>query len=108
MQTRSYDYTRVLPAFNVKFDVTDKFIIRGAASRSSAPPNLNDIRAGGDIDARSIPNPNPNAPRILTGVIARDTGANLKPTMINSQDLTFELYPSSSSFFYVDLFAKQI
>jgi iron complex outermembrane recepter protein len=108
MQTRSYDYTRVLPSFNVKFDVTDKFIIRGAASRSSAPPNLNDIRAGGFIDARSLPNVNPQAPRILTGVVARDSGANLKPTMINSQDLTFEFYPSSSSFFYVDLFAKQI
>ncbi len=109
MQSRSYDYTRVLPAFNVKFDVTDKFIIRAAASRSSAPPNLNDIRAGGVTDARSIPNPTlPNAPRILTGVIARDTGTNLKPTMVNSQDLTFELYPSSSSFFYVDLFAKQV
>jgi outer membrane receptor protein involved in Fe transport len=28
--------------------------------------------------------------------------------MITSQDLTFEYYPSLSSFFYVDLFAKQI
>lgn len=109
LQSRSYDYTRVLPAFNVKFDVTDKFIIRAAASRSSAPPNLNDIRAGGTTDARSLPNPTlPTAPRILTGVIARDSGSNLKPTMINSQDLTFEFYPSSSSFFYLDLFAKQI
>ncbi|MBW8735030.1 MAG: TonB-dependent receptor, partial [Asticcacaulis sp.] len=39
---------------------------------------------------------------------ARDAGANLKPTMITSEDLTFEYYPSSSSFFYLDLFAKQI
>src|SRR3546814_19435509 len=28
--------------------------------------------------------------------------------MITSQDITFEYYPSSSSFIYIDLFAKQI
>ena len=109
MQTRDYSYTRALPSFNIKFDVTNKFIIRGAASLSSAPPNLNDIRAGGSITARTLPNPtNTQAPPILTGVVVNGGGANLKPTMIRSQDLTFEYYPSSSSFFYVDLFAKQI
>jgi TonB-dependent receptor len=109
MQTRTYSYTRVLPSFNIKFDASDKFKIRGAASLSSAPPNLNDIRAGGSIGARSVPNPtNPNAPRILTGFSSSGGNTDLKPTMITSEDLTFEYYPSSSSFFYVDLFAKQI
>ena len=110
MQHRSYDYTRVLPAFNIKFDVSDKFIIRAAASKSSAPPNLNDIRAGGFVDARTLKNPtNPEqAPPILTGFTARDSGANLKPTMITSQDLAFEYYPSPSSFLYASVFAKQI
>jgi TonB-dependent receptor len=109
MQTRSYDYTRVLPAFNIKFDLSDKFIIRGAASKSSAPPNLNDIRAGGVVDARTLANPtNSQAPPILTGFTARDAGASLKPTMITSEDLAFEFYPSSSSFLYASVFAKQI
>jgi iron complex outermembrane receptor protein len=109
MQSRSYSYTRVLPAFNIKFDVSDKFIIRGAASKSSAPPNLNDIRAGGVIDVTKLPNPtNPGAPEILTGFSARDSGSNQKPTMITSEDLAFEFYPSSSSFLYASLFAKQI
>jgi iron complex outermembrane receptor protein len=109
MQNRDYDYTRVLPSFNVKFDVSDKVKIRAAASRSSAPPNLNDIRAGGSIGARSLANPvDPRAPSILTGVSVNGGGANLKPTMVNSEDLAFEFYPSSSSFFYVDVFAKQI
>lgn len=107
-QTRHYKYHRVLPSFNIKFDVTDKFIIRAAASTASAPPNLNDIRAGGSISARSVSAGNPQAPGILTGVSVNGGGADLKPTMINSQDITFEYYPSSSSFFYVDLFAKQI
>jgi TonB-dependent receptor len=109
-QTRDYDYTRFLPSFNIKFDVSDKFKIRGAASVSSAPPNLNDIRAGGSIRPRTLKNPfNPdNAPQILNGVIVDTGGADLKPTMITSEDLTFEYYPSSSSFFYIDLFAKQI
>lgn len=109
MQTRNYEYTRVLPSFNIKFDVTDKFIVRGAASLSSAPPNLNDIRAGGTISARTLANPtNPQAPSILTGVRVDGGGANLKPTMIASQDLAFEFYPTSSSLIYLGLFAKQI
>lgn len=109
MQARDYKYTRVLPSFNIKFDVTDKFVVRGAASLSSAPPNLNDIRAGGSIGARSLPNPsNPQAPSILTGVRVDGGGANLKPTMIASQDISFEFYPSSSSLVYLGLFAKQI
>ena len=109
LQTRSYEYTRALPSFNIKFDVSDKFKIRGAASKSSAPPNLNDIRAGGGIGTRTLPNPtNSLAPPILTGVVVNGGGANLKPTMITSEDMTFEYYPSSSSFFYLDLFAKQI
>src|SRR3546814_20613600 len=33
-QTRKYEYTRFLPSFNIKFDVTDAFIVRGAASIS--------------------------------------------------------------------------
>lgn len=108
-QNRSYSYTRVLPSFNIKFDVTDKFIVRGAASVSSAPPNLNDIRAGGSIGPRQLENStNSQAKPILTGVVVNGGGANLKPTMITSEDVTFEFYPSSSSFFYVDVFAKQI
>jgi TonB-dependent receptor len=108
MQYRDYSYSRILPSFNIKFDVTDKFIIRGAASRSSAPPNLNDIRAGGSISARSIAALNPQAPSVLTGVSVTGGGANLKPTMINSEDISFEYYPKSSSYLYLDLFAKQI
>jgi iron complex outermembrane receptor protein len=109
LQTRKYEYTRVLPSFNIKFDVTDKFIVRGAASIAAAPPNLNDIRPGGSIGARSVPNStNSQAPSVLTGVQVNGGGANLKPTMITSQDLAFEFYPSSSSFIYLGLFAKQI
>lgn len=109
MQTRNYEYTRVLPSFNIKFDVTDKFIVRGAASLASAPPNLNDIRAGGSIGTRGVANStNSLAKPILTGIVVNGGGANLKPTMITNEDLAFEFYPSHSSFIYLDLFAKQI
>jgi len=107
MQYRDYSYSRILPSFNIKFDVSSKFIIRAAASKSSAPPNLNDTRAGGSVSATSL-SFNPQAPAVLTGVSVNGGGANLKPTMINSQDVSFEYYPSSSSFLYLDLFAKQI
>jgi TonB-dependent receptor len=108
MQTRDYGYSRILPSFNIKFDVTNKFIIRVAASTSSALPNLNDTRAGGSISARTLSGGNPQAPGVLTGVSASGGGANMKPVMINSQDASFEFYPSSSSYLYLDLFAKQI
>lgn len=109
MQTRNYEYTRVLPSFNIKFDVTNKFIVRGAASLASAPPNFNDIRAGGTIAARTLANPTNNqAPSILTGIRVDSGGTDLKPTMIASQDLSFEFYPSPSSLLYLGLFAKQI
>ena len=107
MQYRDYAYSRILPSFNIKFDVSSKFIIRAAASTTSAPPNLNDIRAGGTISARSLSS-NPQAPSVLTGVSVNGGGANLKPTMINSQDLSLEYYPSPSSYLYLDLFAKRI
>ncbi len=108
MQTRDYSYSRILPSFNIKFDVSSKFIIRAAASRSTSLPNLNDIRAGGSITARTLAGGNPQAPGVLTGVSVQGGGANMKPTMINSQDISFEYYPTSSSFLYLDLFGKQI
>lgn len=107
-QTRNYSYTRFLPSFNIKFDVSDKFIVRAAASESSSPPNLNTIRAGGRISPASVSNPNPQAPGYLTGVNSQSSGAQLPPVMITSEDLTFEFYPTPETYFYVDLFAKQI
>ncbi|HEU5019165.1 MAG TPA: TonB-dependent receptor [Pseudolabrys sp.] len=108
-QVRDYGYTRVLPSFNIKFDAGKNFIIRGAASEAAAPPNLNDIRAGGSITPNSVSNPsNPLAPSILTGVKVNSGGAQLKPVMITSEDLSFEYYPTPQSMFYVDFFAKQI
>lgn len=109
MQYRDYGYTRFLPSFNIKFDVDPKFVIRAAASESSSPPNLNDIRAGGIITANSVANPtNSQAPSILSGVTVNSGGFTMKPVMITSEDISFEYYPASSSLFYVDLFAKQI
>jgi len=107
-QVRNYSYTRVLPSFNIRFDVSRKFIIRAAASESASPPNLNDIRAGGSISGASLSNPNPQAPGILTGLRSQSAGAQLSPVMIRSADLTFEAYPTPQTYFYLDLFGKQI
>ena len=107
-QTRKYSYTRILPSFNIKFDVSRNFVVRAAASISSSPPNLNDVRAGGSITPRLLNSGNPLAPGVLTGVKADGGGANLKPVTIRSQDLSFEYYPNSQSLFYFNVFAKQI
>ena len=108
VQTRNYEYTRFLPSANIKFDLSPKLILRGAASESSAPPNLGDIRAGGSISPILLSQANPLAPPVLTGVQVNAGGAKLKPVMIRSEDLSFEYYPNSRSQFHLDLFAKQI
>lgn len=114
---RSLDYSffRVLPAFNIKFDVTPNFVMRAAAAEAVSPPNLNDVRAGGSIGANtlnySVTPPGGGTPisfPYLTNFSITAAGARLKPTMIRSEDLSLEWYPRNGSMVYLSLFAKQI
>ena len=115
-RTLKYSYTRALPSANIKFDFSPEFIVRLAASKSASPPNLGDIRAGGSINpnTRSLTFNGPGTPPttvttdILTNMVNNSSGAKLKPVMITSEDISFEYYPTSQSFFYLDLFAKQV
>jgi TonB-dependent receptor len=115
-----YSYTRALPSANIRFDFSPKFIVRLAASETASPPNLGDIRAGGSINPNtrtlSFTNPNPPGPGIptqvnpalLANMVNQSSGASLKPVRIRNEDISFEYYPTSQTFFYLDLFAKQV
>jgi TonB-dependent receptor len=114
---RTIDYTffRVLPSFNVKFDLSPQLILRAAASEAMSPPNLDDIRAGGNIGAntRSVSyappgGGNPVSQPILTNFTNQSAGAKLKPVMIRSEDLAIEWYPRNGTMLNLSLFAKQI
>jgi iron complex outermembrane receptor protein len=115
-RTLKYSYTRVLPSTNIRFDFSPKFITRLAASESASPPNLGDVRAGGFVNPNtkslSFPNPGGTPPTVsvdlLNNMINQSAGAKLKPVRIRNEDISFEYYPTSQTFFYLDLFAKQV
>ncbi|PCD03658.1 TonB-dependent receptor [Sphingomonas spermidinifaciens] len=110
-----YSFTRVLPSLNLRFDVSPQIIVRVAASEGLAPPDLNAIRAGGNIGASTrsvsfIPpgGGDPLSQPILTNFTNQSAGARLDPVRIRSEDLSFEWYPRNGTAFNVSLFAKQI
>lgn len=108
LRTRNYGYVRVLPAFNVKFDVTPKFIVRLAASKGMSPPNFNDIKAGGSATANLIPVTAQTGQTYYLSNFTSYSGANMKPVMIDSADVSFEWYPKDGVYAYFDMFAKQL
>ena len=116
VETRSKEtsFTRVLPSFNIKFDISPQVILRAAASQGISPPNLGDIRAGGSVaaatDSRLGADPVTQTPltvNFLKNMVSQ-TGANMKPVMIDSGDISLEWYPKDGVFAYLDLFGKQL
>ncbi|MBA4755673.1 MAG: TonB-dependent receptor [Sphingobium sp.] len=114
-RTIEYSYFRVLPSFNIKFDLSPQVILRGAASDSVSPPNLDAIRAGGNINPTTMTityaapgGGDPVSQPILTNFVNQSSGAQLKPVMIRSQDISLEWYPRGGTMLYLNLFAKQV
>ena len=114
-RTLKYSYVRILPSANIRFDFSPKFILRLAASESASPPNLGDIRAGGSINPTTTSltyagsgGGKPISENVLTNIVNQSGGAKLKPVRIRNEDISFEYYPQSQTYFYLDLFAKQI
>ena len=115
-QTRSKEisFTRALPSFNIKFDISPKLILRAAASQGISPPNLGDIRAGGHVSAATdsrmgVPpgSVTPLTVNFLKNMVSQ-SGSDMKPVMIDSGDIALEWYPKDGVFAYVDLFGKQL
>jgi TonB-dependent receptor len=117
LRTKKYSYIRALPSFNIKFDISSKLILRLAASEAMTPPNFNDIKAGGNISPSTVTVNGP--PKVVNGVatpqsatyltaMTSQSGANLKPTMLDSGDMSLEWYPKDGVYAYADLFVKRI
>jgi len=113
-KTKSISFTRALPSFNVKFDISSKLILRLAASEGISPPNLNDIRTGGQVTAatQSLTGVDPVTKTQVTANYLKNmvsaTGSNMKPVMISSGDMSLEWYPKDGEFAYLDLFGKEL
>ncbi len=93
------NYTYFLPSLNLKFSVTDKFLIRFAASRAMARPALSDIRNFITIGA------NANDPSRLAATAGNPF---LKPAISDQFDLTAEWYFARVGSLTGDLFYKNI
>jgi TonB-dependent receptor len=91
--TRSYDDW--LPAANVALDVTGNFVVRLAAARVMARPQLGNLSPGGTINT--------------TGQLSITTGNPLlNPFRANTLDASFEWYFAPESLISVGLFYKDI
>lgn len=115
-RTATYSYARLLPSFNVKFDLPSHLILRLAGSQNMTMPNLNDIKAGGTVTPNlvNVPtpaaagnsNPAPDINYLYT--MTSNTGADRKPVMFTSGDVSLEWYPKSGAYAYLDVFAKEL
>lgn len=113
-RSKSTSFTRALPSFNVKFDISSKLILRLAASEGISPPNLNDIRAGGQVTpaTQSLQGVDPVTHQQVTVNYLKNmvsqSGSNMKPVMMSSGDMSLEWYPKDGEFAYLDLFGKEL
>jgi len=113
-RSKTISFTRALPSFNIKFDISPKLILRLAASEAITPPNLGDIRAGGSVTAstQGLIGVDPvthlqTTANYLTNMVSQ-AGSDMKPVMIGSGDVSLEWYPKDGEFAYLDLFGKEL
>jgi iron complex outermembrane receptor protein len=105
-ETRTYSYTRVLPSFNLKADLPEHLVLRFAASEGMTMPNLSDLKAGGSI--RPVLTAISPGSSVNYAVMTSQTGADKKPVMIKSGDVSLEWYPKNGVYTYLDLFRKEL
>ena len=116
--TISTKHENWLPSLNIKFDINDQWLLRFAASRSMARPdmgNLKNYRAIGanlpDINNPSDPRWQRNAAGTIVSVAPRYTASSqnprLKPITADQFDLSLEHYFADVGSFSFAVFHKQ-
>jgi len=92
--TKDTDYTKVLPSFNFVFDLAKDLMLRTGVSQVIARARYSDLAGQFDVDNVK-----------LTG-----SGGNpdLKPYESTNVNIALEWYPTKSSLFSAELFARNI
>ncbi|MCU6454317.1 TonB-dependent receptor [Sphingomonas sp. A2-49] len=88
------DYLKFLPSLNVAYEISPKFIVRGAAAKVISRPRYQDLAAS-----------------ISQNDVTLDAGGgnpNLKPYQSTNYELTAEWYPRAGSLVAVELFRRDI
>lgn len=94
--TANHSYSDTLPALNMVFEPVPDVLVRFAAAKTMARPNLTALTPGGSIDA------NPPGLSLTAG------NPYLDPIRSNNYDLSFEWYPYDEALFSVAVFRKEI
>ncbi len=92
------DYAEFLPSFNIAMDLADDQILRIAAARVMSRQNWQDISGNESMGALST--------------TAQNTGTRgnpqLRPTIANQFDVSYEYYYADASLFSIAYFVKQL
>lgn len=94
-------YTDVLPSVHMRWEPTQKLVVRGSLSSAIVRPNFDEAAATRLITTREV----------TAGVYNRTfTGGNplLDPLTAQQADLSIAWYPSETTFLYAGLFYKRI
>ncbi|MFN7054032.1 TonB-dependent receptor [Hyphomonas sp.] len=91
-QTLSNSYSDTLPAATFVLEPIDNVLVRFAAAKTMARPNLNFLTPGGSVGTSSLTLGNPY----------------LDPIRSDNYDLSLEWYPYKEALFSVALFRKEI
>jgi TonB-dependent receptor len=87
-----HSYTNVFPDLNLKYQVTDDLVLRGAYSTGIARPGFNQITAAVSVS-------------VLNDTVSKGN-PSLKPTTANAFDLTAEYYMPDGGLASIGLFWK--
>ncbi len=98
------DFWNFLPSLNLKYLVSDEFLVRGALYRALSRPNIEDMRAGRDIVTDNTGN------ATIADAISGVSGGNprLEPLLSWNADLSFEYYANADNAITLALFYKQL
>ncbi len=123
LTTYDVKHTNVLPSFNVRFGLTDKWFLRFAASKALSRPDIGNLKAYSSVSRASIkatPNPNlacdpetfvcDSSNHIVKTRVAYTSSANnpnLKPVTADQFDLSAENYFTSTGSLTFNLFYKK-
>jgi len=108
--TTSKRYNKLLPSFNVAWNLTDSFVLRAAGSQAMARANYTDLAQLGSLTYNS---PEYYADRKqfgapLPGWYGSGANADLKPFTATQFDVAAEWYYGPHSVVGVDLFQKKV
>jgi len=96
--SQNNDYAEFLPSFNIAMDLADDQILRIAAARVMSRQNWQDISGNESMGALST--------------TAQNTGTRgnpqLRPTIANQFDISYEYYYADASLFSAAYFVKQL